>query len=49
LEGRKSSPKGEPIFSVSQMRVMSQLLANYEPWLRKNFPDAFLPPDRSKN
>jgi hypothetical protein len=49
MEESKGSPNGDPIFSPSQIRVMSQLLADYEPWLRKNFPDAFLPPDHSKN
>ena len=49
LEESGGSPKGEPIYSASQIRVMSQLLADYEPWLRNNFPDAFSPPDHSKN
>jgi hypothetical protein len=49
MEHRNGPPEGEPVFSVSQIRTMSRLLADYEPWLRKNSPDAFLPLDHSKN
>jgi hypothetical protein len=36
-------------FSSAQIKAMAQSLADYEPWLRTNFPDAFLPPDPSSN
>jgi hypothetical protein len=47
--GSKGPHKGQPVFSVSQIRAMAGPLAAYEAWLRTNFPDAFSPSDHSRN
>jgi hypothetical protein len=39
----------QPGFSPAQIRAMAQSLADYEPWLRTHFPNAFLPDDSSAN
>ena len=38
-----------PAFSSGQIRGMTQSLADYEPWLRTHFPNAFIPHDPSSN
>ena len=37
------------VFSSAQIRAMAQSLADYEPWLRTHFPNAFTPHDPSSN
>jgi hypothetical protein len=41
--------KGGPTRSSSQIRAMTQFLADYESWLRANCPNAFAPHDSSSN
>ena len=38
-----------PAFSPAQIKAMTQSLADYEPWLRTHFPNAFIPHDPSSN
>jgi hypothetical protein len=37
------------VFSSAHIRAMAQSLADYEPWLRTHFPNAFTPHDPLSN
>jgi hypothetical protein len=49
LEEGKNTRKHQPLFPLSLIREMARPLADYERWLRINFPEVFLPTDNSLN